>query len=395
MKIFGIGAAILGAFATAAVLLIRMLARRVVGVEPRRKTMTVRRVGDTIELPRSDLTVVNGNYGLWFGDRFEHHALIGPVVASDGGRVTRRLLKTSAPISTEPFEAQWTGHTMSGPAEIDPDWEDLAVPLRDGASAPAWLFRGRSLDAPWVIHVQGIRTSRLVTLRSVEVVQSASLPSLVITYRGSGDGPPASASALGQREWTDLADAIKYARSRGATAVYVVAWSMGAGLALELLRHDPQAFDRLALISPATNWRPIVRNGVNRAGLPEFVATVMISALGSRVGSRLVGIPIPLDFDRLDWSGSAPMTPQTLVVHSDGDHEIPFELTKEFVRAHLSARLVPIARSPHGWEANVDPTSFRSALASWLQDPAQGESAVNLRRPQGDTVDLAALPSDT
>lgn len=89
------------------------------------------------------------------------------------------------------------------------------------------------------------------------------------------------------------------------------------------------------------------------------------------------------------------MTPQTLVVHSDGDHEIPFELTKEFVRAHLSARLVPIARSPHGWEANVDPTSFRSALASWLQDPAQGESAVNLRRPQGDTVDLAALPSDT
>ena len=108
--------------------------------------------------------------------------------------VIRPVLKTTAPISAEPFEAQWTGHVMSGPAEIDPDWEDVTVPLRDGTLAPAWLFRGDSPGAPWVIHVQGIRTSRLVTLRSVEVAQSAGLTSLMITYRGSGDGPPASAS---------------------------------------------------------------------------------------------------------------------------------------------------------------------------------------------------------
>ncbi len=372
MKVIGIVAAVVGVLAAAAALVIRMLARRVVGTKPRRKTVTVHGIGgDAIELPRSELTMAHGNYGLWFGEGFEHHALIGSVVSADGDRVTRRVLKTTSPISPQPFEAQWTGHTMSGPAEIDPNWGDVTVPLRDGASAPAWLFRGTSLETPWVIHIQGIRTSRLVALRSVEVVQSAGLTSLVITYRGSGDGPPASASTLGQREWMDLADAIAYARSRGATSVYVVAWSMGAGLALELLRHDPQAFDRLALIAPATNWPAIIRHGVKRAGLPEFVATAVISALGSRVGSRLVGTPIPLDFDRLDWSGSGTIGPPTLVVHSDGDHEIPFELSKEFVRLHLEAALVQTARSPHGWEVNSDRDHFVSAVAAWLANSSE------------------------
>lgn len=365
MKVVGAVAAILGVLAATAAVVIRMLARRVVGVEPRRMTVTVRRVGDAIELPRSDLTIVDGNYGLWFGELFEHHALIGPAVSSDGTRVTRRLLKTTAPISTEPFEGQWTGHTMSGPAEIDPDWEDVTVPLRDGASAPAWLFRGMSLDAPWVIHVQGIRTSRLVTLRSVEVVKRAGLTSLAITYRGSADGPPASASTLGQREWMDLADAVAYARRRGATSVYVVAWSMGAGLALELLRREPRAFDRLALVAPATNWLPIVERGAQRAGLPRLASSTVTWALRSRFASVLVGVPEQLDFDRLDWTRGAVFAVPTLVLHSAGDDEIPISLTEQFAAAHSTVTLVTTASAPHGWECNVDPCAFGTALISW------------------------------
>lgn len=344
-----------------------MLARRIVGVVPRRRTVTVRLVGDDLELPRSDLTVAEGSYGLWFGDRFQHHALVGPVVWSDNDRVIRRVLKTTAPMGTKPFEAQWTGHLVSGPGEIDPNWEDVAVPLRDGGSAPAWLFRGTSSAVPWVIHVQGVRTSRLVTLRSVAVAQSAGFTSLAITYRGAGDGPSASASTLGLKEWSDLADAVTYARSRGATAVYVVAWSMGAGLALELLRHDPTAFDRLALIAPATNWREIVKQGVKRAGLPGFFAPIVMWALGSRVVSRLIGMPTVVDFDRLDWASDLVIGVPTIVVHSSGDEEIPFELTRIFVIAHPHVALVETAVAPHGWEANVDPNLFSSALASWLE----------------------------
>ncbi|MGC5171234.1 alpha/beta hydrolase family protein [Microbacterium sp. DT81.1] len=346
--------------------LIRLLARRVVGVEPRRKTIIARRVGEGVELPESVLTSVAGSYGLWFGDRFEHHALVGPVVRSEGERVVRRVLKATAPLPAQPFPAQWTGHVMSSPSEIDSRWEDVTVPLRDGASAPAWLFRGDSADRAWVIHVQGIRTSRLVTLRSVEAAQRAGLTSLAVTYHGSGDGPATVASHLGQREWTDLADAIAYARAKGAPEVYVVAWSMGAGIALELLRREPGAFDRLALVAPATNWRRIIRQGVRNAGLPGFLAPIVTWALGSPAASRMIGMPAPLDFDRLDWSEAQSLDIPTLVLHSEGDMEIPFQLTKDFALGHPNVTLVETAAAPHGWEANVDPERFQSALTSWF-----------------------------
>lgn len=349
---------------------IRKLALRVVGVAPRRQVVVARRVGETIELPRSTLTMAPGNYGLWFGKNFEHHALVGDVEHSDEQRVVRRLVKGTAAVPTEPFKAQWTGHLMHSPSEIDPAWEDTAIPLRDGTAAPAWLFRGSQPDPPWVIHVQGIRTSRLVTLRSVEVAKRAGLTSLVITYRGAGDGPVAPVSYLGQREWSDLADAVEFARSRGAPAVYVVAWSMGAGVALELLRREPEAFERLVLVAPATNWSRIVQHGSERAGLPKFVGPLVTWALGSQVGSKIIGMPAPLDFRRLDWSGGYNLSVPTLVVHSQGDDEIPFQLAKEFAVAHPSVTLVETARAPHGWEANADPELFQSALTSWLSSPS-------------------------
>lgn len=344
---------------------IRILAMRVVGTAPRRKVVIARRVGDAVELPESPLTTVPGNYGLWFGENFEHHALVGSVERSDGQRVVRRLVRATAPVPTEPFDAQWTGHLMSSPSEIDPSWQDVTVPLRDGTSAPAWLFHGAA-QRPWVVHVQGIRTSRLVTLRSVEVAQDAGLTSLVITYPGAGDGPSRAVSQLGQREWTDLADAVAYVRTQGAPEVYVVAWSMGAGIALELLRHQPAAIDRLALVAPATNWRRIVELGVKRAGLPSFVARIVTWALESPVASRIVGMPTPLDFDRLDWTRDYAVSVPTLILHSTGDEEIPFDLTREFVHANPNATVVETATAQHGWEANADPELFRSALTSWF-----------------------------
>jgi uncharacterized protein len=370
MKMVAIVLAAVAALLAAFAWLIRKLARRVVGVEPRRKAITVRRVGEAVELAHNVLTSAPGNYGLWFGESFEHHALVGSVMSSNGKRVVRQLLKSTAPVPSEPFRAQWTGHVMSSPVEIDSRWEDVIVPLRDGTTAPAWLFPAGAPDRAWVIHVQGIRTSRLVALRSVEAAQRAHLTSLVITYRGSGDGPATIVSNLGQREWSDLADAIAYARAHGAREVYVVAWSMGAGIALELLHREPAAFDRLALVSPATNWRRIIRNGVQRAGMPPFLAPIVTWALGSPSASRMIGMPAPLDFDRLDWIKAQMISVPTLILHSRGDEEIPFELTKEFASSHPNVTVVETASAPHGWEANVDPERFQSALASWFATPS-------------------------
>lgn len=361
-----IGAAVLGVLAVPVAWLIRKFAVRIVGVSPRRRVIIARRVGDKIELPNDPLTSAPGEYGLWFGEDFQDHALIGAIESLGDQHVTRALVRSTVAVPTEPFEAQLTGHVMHSPSEIAAGWDDVLIPLRDGTAAPAWLFRSANEGAPWVVHVQGIRTSRLVTLRAVEPAARSGMTSLVITYRGAGDGPAAPVSSLGQREWSDLADAIAYARSHGAPAVYVVAWSMGAGLALELLRREPRAFERLALVAPATNWRRIVRRGVDRAGIPVVIAPVVIWVLGSPIASRLIGMPSPLDFERLDWSVGFNLEIPTLVLHSQGDEEIPFELTEKFAAAHPTVTLVETASAPHGWEANVDPELFRSALTAWL-----------------------------
>lgn len=351
--------------AIAFVLFLRMLARRVVGVTPRRKPLTVSREGDTVVLPRSVETEAPGHYGLWFGEGFTEHAVVGDVLSTASSTVTRRVDGLGV-ASTAPFLALWTGHTLAGPAALGIPWQSVSVPLADGTAAPAWFFPAESERAPWAVHVQGIRTSRLVTLRAVEAAQRAGYASLVITYRSAGDGPPAEASALGLSEWADLRDAVEYARSSGATEVTVMAWSMGAGLALELARRDPEAVDSLILICPATNWRRIVRHGAEKAHLPSFVGSAAIAFLASPLLSRLVGLLRPIDFDALDWSRSDALTVPTLVIHSAGDDEIPVELSREFAEAHHElVTLVETKSAPHGWEPNVDPEGFADAISGW------------------------------
>lgn len=351
--------------AVAFILFLRMLARRVVGVTPRRKPLTVSREGDTVILPRSVETEAPGHYGLWFGEGFSEHAVVGDVLSTTSSTVTRRAEGSHATASA-PFVALWTGHTLAGPAALRLPWQDVSVPLADGTAAPAWFFPAETERARWAVHVQGIRTSRLVTLRAVEAAQRSGYASLVITYRSAGDGPPAEASTLGLSEWTDLRDAVEYARSSGATAVTVMAWSMGAGLALELARREPAAVDSLILICPATNWRRIVRHGAEKAHLPPFVGSAAIGFLASPLLSRLVGLARPIDFDALDWSRVDALTIPTLVIHSAGDDEIPVELSRDFAAAHPElVTLVETKSAPHGWEPNVDPAGFADAISSW------------------------------
>ncbi len=346
---------------------LRMLARRVVGAAPRRRPVEVSVVGETVILPRTIETEAPGNYGLWFGKDYTEHVVVGDVVACDAAAVTRSVVKTSPHLPIGRFNALWTGHTLSSPGDLGVPWSTVDVPLADGGTAPAWLFPSERSPAPWAIHVQGIRTSRLVTMRAVEAAHRAGFASLVITYRGAGDGPVQPASTLGLSEWSDLHDATRYARAEGAPLVVVMAWSMGAGLALELARREPAAVDGLVLICPATNWRKIVQHGAQKAHLPRFVGGAAIRFLSSRVLSRLVGLSHPIDFDRLDWTRPGSVRLPTLVVHSAGDDEIPFELSREFADAHPEyVTLVETKPAPHGWEANVDPAGFSAAIDSWL-----------------------------
>lgn len=377
----GVSAAVAGvavmAVATATLAVLRSLARRVVAVEPRRPTVMVTATDGVVQLPASVHTRAPGRYGLWFGERLGAHALVGEVIADDGLRVTRHLLAATAAVPDAPFPAYWSSQYLRGPGDTGMAWSEVSIPLRDGGTAPAWFFPATDPTAPWAIHVQGLRTSRLGALRAVEAAQSAGYASLVITYRGAGDGAPASASGLGLLEWIDLADAVAYARRQGAPRVTVMAWSMGAGLALEVARREPDLIDDLVLICPATNWREIIRHGAHTAGLPRVVGSAAAALLCTPVLSRLVGLRRPLDLSALDWTRPGGVSLPTLVVHTAGDELIPVEHSHAFAHAH--PRWVTLAitdPAPHGYEPNVDPTGFAEAIAGWSRQACErsGES---------------------
>lgn len=343
------------------------LTRKLVRASRPRRSLTLTGGDGWVETAATALTVADGEYALWHGRDYTTKSIVGEVLSDDGTKVRRRI--HGAEVPTGSFRALWTGHLQATPQELEPAVEEVSITTCDGQTLPAWKFPPSSPTTAWAVHVQGIRTSRLVTLRSVEAARRAGLASLVVTFRGAGDGPPQPASTLGQREWRDVADAVRWVREAGAEHVTVVGWSMGAGISLELARQEPALVESLVLLCPATNWLKIVRHGVRRAKLPGFIAGWVIWALSSPVASRYAGLLEPLDFARLDWTTPGALTIPTLVLHSEGDDEIPGSLSREFAAAHPSlVTLVETKPAPHGWEANVDPDAFYRSVTERLEE---------------------------
>ncbi|WP_236478710.1 alpha/beta hydrolase, partial [Escherichia coli] len=56
-----------------------------------------------------------------------------------------------------------------------------------------------------------------------------------------------------------------------------------------------------------------------------------------------------------------------LVIHSDGDTEIPVSLSRQFAAANpQQVTLVEIDGAEHAWEYNLDPERFNAAIVDWV-----------------------------
>lgn len=359
--------AVLAAVAAAAAVFFRKLGLRVVGARPRRKPVTASNAGAVaVKLEASPEAAAPGAYVLRFGTDFSEHGVLGAVQMNAGGSIERSIGDLSHPLPSGSWPAVITGYPPVDAHPLAARITEVMVTGPGGAQLPAWFVPGRS--SHWTIHVQGIRTSREVTLRSMEQTVAGGFPTLSVTYRGAGESSEVDRSTLGQREWKDLLTAVDFARERGATTVTIVAWSMGAGIALELARQQPAAVDSLILIAPATDWPQIIRRGAARARLPRWVGLAAVRFVGSRVGAWLLGLPERLDIDHLSWSQPGDLAIPALVIHSRGDEEIPYALSEAFADAHADlVTLIEFPAVPHAWEANADPDRFAQVFASFFE----------------------------
>lgn len=340
-----------------------LLAKRVVNAAAQPKLLQVEFTSQEVTLPKSDKTIAAGEYLLHLTGGDMAVVRVGKVLRVGESTVHRELVDDPGGRAVT-ATGYWSAHGFASPDEVG-EFRSVQVPLASGEYRDAWLFPGDPTH--WVIHVQGIRTTRNVTLRTVAAARDAGATSLTISYRGSGDGPPTKAAMLGSEEWSELRDAISYARVNGGRHITVVAWSMGAGLAFELLKRDPAAVDDLVLMCPVSSWPATIEYGATKAGLPRQAAVLAGLILRSRFGARLLGLPAPLNVQQLVWTGPGALPVPTLVIHSPDDEVVPWSSTKELVENNAHAvTLIETVACPHGFELTVPDPIASASLKDWL-----------------------------
>jgi len=334
-----------------------MVARRVIGagrvhyseVLPTSSPMTVR-------LERNAATALPGRYGLEFDDG--SRVIVGPVIGREttDGSVMRAVIAGRVPAGAT--RARFTGAAVT-PADLGVD--EARVPrTRSGA----WRFDGddsEARDGTWVVHTHGLGASPLATLRSVQAVQRAGLPSLV-TCLGS-----AFAERRSGADATDVdrvIAAIDDAVALGARRVIVSGWSYGAALSLAAARERPEVVQGAILISPMLGLSETVLHAAAVAGVPRVLVHSALAVLSTPVLARSAGVRGAVPVRALS-AGPIDGLP-TLAIHSPGDTTIPVELTRAVARRSPTFELVEVDAAPHGLEWNVAPEAFEAAVREWL-----------------------------
>jgi predicted alpha/beta hydrolase len=357
--------------------LMRILIGMVVGLKLTRimtRVDLVRHDSEEVVLSSTKYTRQPGVYGARWGGGTSH-ARIGELthrertekqVSRSLERVTGRQLRSGDLVD-------WSGQYFDGPDDLGLAYDDVEL-ASEGGPAPAWHFAAIDpASCEWIIHVHGIRVTRLSPLRGVAVVAESGAHSLVITYRGDPDGlgQVGSRSTLGLTEWRDIDPAIEYALARGAKRIVLVGWSTGGQMALlasersELRSH----IDELILIGPVTDWRATILHGAREAHVPLAIASLVLRVLSSSAGGKMFGLRQQIDFDSLDWTKLEDRVPKPcLVLHSAGDDEVPFALTRKFAAANKLVTVVELPAALHTLEWNRDPDAFKRAILARLAE---------------------------
>lgn len=254
-------------------------------------------------------------------------------------------------------------------------FREVAVPV-PGGTAPAWLIdpADRAGSATWAVHIHGWGVGRAAALPSVRAVAPLGITSLVVSFRGDGEGPVSlrDSCTLGMREWEDVDAAVGYAIRAGAERIVLVGWSLGGAIALQLTERSAHraAIDRLVLLGPVTDWRPVIRRRARRLRLPGWMGGLAIRALSRRSTSARAGLAAPIDFDRLDWSRPGRLAIPALVIHSPGDRTVPLSSSVLFAMANPRlVRLVECATAERCDEDDDDSSAFDRAIAEFLHPP--------------------------
>ncbi|MCU6481911.1 alpha/beta hydrolase family protein [Arthrobacter sp. A2-55] len=331
-----------------------------------------------VVLAQSPDTLTPGTFSLYFQGN-SGHARIGAITGLDpaSGTVTRTVESVDYGDLAGARKGYWSGYAYPGPSALGLPFQELSIATPAGP-APAWLYG--PLGSPgvangiWVIHIHGLGGKRATGLRTVPAFARAGASSLLVSYRGDREArdTPAGKHTFGQTEVDDVAAALEYAASRGASQVILAGWSMGATMALELAV-QPKYKDLVAgliLIAPVLDWAGTLSVHARASHLPRAAVKTGLSLMSCRLPSRWLGLPEPIDFKHLDWVCRAPEIRQpTLILHSKDDGSAPYNDSLTFrQRTAGETTVVTFNGAKHTQEWNADARLWESSVERWLHD---------------------------
>ena len=324
---------------------------------------------DAIEFRATKRTLGPGQFGLQLSAGGPP-AVIGPIISTCNGKVTRRLLRRPTNLSLG-SRGRWSGIVSVDPSSAAADVVEIFVETTLGP-APAWMIdRGTHR---WAIHVHGQGSARAQTLRGVETASRMGLSSLVVSYRNDGEGPRSrdARSHLGESEWLDLEAALRFVAARGGTECVMFGWSLGATLALNTVQRSSLAemIKGLVMVAPVLVWEDVMRANARHQRCPQLLGSLVARLLALSGFSRLAGLEGPLkvcgpDRDRFHGALSIP----ALILHNRNDWSVPFETSARFAQARKDrVELVEFDCAGHTQEWNSDPVGWDLAVRRWYEN---------------------------
>ncbi|MGW4382386.1 alpha/beta hydrolase [Kitasatospora sp. NPDC004531] len=360
-----VAAAAAGTGAAAFLLVGRRVSGRVVQpwtVEPPSPPpVTVLELGPgRVTLTATEDTARRGHYALEWGE--VGHAVVGEVLESGGGRVTRRLERAESGTLAVGTEVRVTARVLLGDprSALGLDFSGTAVAGELGAF-PAWHTAG--IRGTWAVLIHGAAADRSQALPVLPLLHALRMPTLTVTYRGD-EGAPASPDGLGhfgETEWQDVDAAIRTALDQGAGKVVLFGWSMGATIALHTAARSALRgrIAGLVLDSPVLDWPESVRRAGARAG-----ASPMLAELGALAAQGRTGVDLA-DFARI--ASGADLPAPVLLLQSPDDPISPWAAAGRLAaeRADLVS-LHPVPQAQHAALWNADPAGYTEAVRRFL-----------------------------
>ncbi|MEU3493545.1 alpha/beta hydrolase [Kitasatospora cineracea] len=305
-------------------------------------------------------TLRRGHYALEWGE--DGHAVVGEVLGSGGGRVTRRLERADGGTLAVGTEVRVTPRVLLGDPRtaLGLDYADVAV-ASDLGNLPAWRTAG--IRGTWVVLVHGPGTGREQALPVLPLLHALRLPTLTVSYRGDADAPPSpdGLGHFGETEWEDVDVAVRYALAQGAGQVVLYGWSVGATVALHTAARSTWR-DRIAglvLDSPVLDWSETVRRGATRTWSSPALGELGTLAARGRTGVDLA------DFTRI--ASGADLPSPALLLHSPDDPVAPWSAAQRLADGRDDlVSLHPVPRAEHAALWNADPDGYTEALRRFL-----------------------------